>query len=246
MKDIKLYKIVQIGVGGTGGYLVPHLTRMLKCQDARWDYTLVDPDIVEEVNLSRQNFIRQDLGQYKSQVMAKRYSMGLEATILSSTERLEAPEQIIRWFAPAPNDGYTWIPPTLNILIGCVDNNAARRVMNQFYEEYDGFGRLEPLVYMDSGNGRFDGQVVVAFKRCKEKGSPSPGTLFPDLLKPDPANTNTNCAQRAAEDPQNIMGNIFASAALLATLSKIIQQKQVGPAIIPFDAAKAFMRGSQH
>lgn len=243
MDNIYHYKIVQIGVGGTGGYLVPHLARMLKCLDKRWDYVLVDPDIVEEVNLSRQNFIRPDLGKFKSQVMAKRYSMGLETTIKSSIERLEDPDQIRMWFDPFENDGISWIPPTLNILVGCVDNNAARRVMNQFYEEYDGFGHLEPLVYMDAGNGRFDGQVVIAYKCRKETGSPSPGTIFPDLLKPDNP-INTNCARRAAEDPQNIMGNIFASTALLAALSRIIQQHQVGPGIIPFDAAKAFMRGN--
>ena len=52
--------IVVIGCGGTGSYIIGTL--------ARQDYTpfLIDGDVVEEMNLKRQEFFENDINKYKS------------------------------------------------------------------------------------------------------------------------------------------------------------------------------------
>ena len=49
-------KIVQLGAGGTGGHIAPHLYRLLYSLDRPVRYIICDGDVVEEKNLVRQNF----------------------------------------------------------------------------------------------------------------------------------------------------------------------------------------------
>lgn len=90
--------IVLVGCGGTGGYLVPKLARLLMTlkefrRDTRYHLTLIDPDTVEEANLYRQNFIQMDLGKNKAHVLAERYGRHFEIDIASSDEKVEDSER---------------------------------------------------------------------------------------------------------------------------------------------------------
>ena len=50
-------KIVVIGAGGTGGYVIPHLYRLGYASHRYIRIIVCDGDVVEEKNLIRQNFI---------------------------------------------------------------------------------------------------------------------------------------------------------------------------------------------
>lgn len=65
-------KIVQLGAGGTGGHIAPHLYRLLYSLNRTVRYIICDGDVVEEKNLVRQNFTPADLGENKAQVLAER------------------------------------------------------------------------------------------------------------------------------------------------------------------------------
>ena len=67
-------KIVVIGAGGTGGYVIPHLYRIAYASGRPCRIIIADGDIVEQKNLIRQNFAECDIGENKAQVMAERYS----------------------------------------------------------------------------------------------------------------------------------------------------------------------------
>ena len=67
-------KILIIGAGGTGGYVIPHLYRIGFAADRPVRILVCDGDVVEGKNLIRQNFVEQDIGRNKAQVMAERYS----------------------------------------------------------------------------------------------------------------------------------------------------------------------------
>ena len=77
-------KIVLVGTGGTGGYIVPQLYRLLYALDRPIRVILCDGDLVEEKNLGRQNFIEADLGKNKAMVLAERYSnaFGIETSYI--------------------------------------------------------------------------------------------------------------------------------------------------------------------
>ena len=75
-------RIMQVGTGGTGSYLVLPLAKFLnslKKTRAYNDikYYLIDNDIVEEKNIWRQNFNYNEIGQNKSEVLANRSNSGL-------------------------------------------------------------------------------------------------------------------------------------------------------------------------
>ncbi len=63
-------KIVVLGAGETGGYLIPHLYRIAFADSERpYRIIICDGDIVEEKNLIRQNFVKQDIGRNKAAVL---------------------------------------------------------------------------------------------------------------------------------------------------------------------------------
>lgn len=69
-------KILQIGVGGNGSYIIRLLTEVRAKNQfdmSKWDYTLVDFDKVEKKNLDYQLFSKEDVGKNKAEVLAKRY-----------------------------------------------------------------------------------------------------------------------------------------------------------------------------
>ena len=61
-------KIVVIGAGGTGGYVIPHLYRLGYASHRDVRIIVCDGDVVEEKSLIRQNFVEQDIGRNKAQV----------------------------------------------------------------------------------------------------------------------------------------------------------------------------------
>ena len=67
-------RIVMIGAGGTGGYILPHLYRIVYASSRKCRIIIVDGDVVEEKNLIRQNFSAVDIGEKKAAVLAERYS----------------------------------------------------------------------------------------------------------------------------------------------------------------------------
>ena len=67
-------KIIVLGAGGTGGYVIPHLYRLAFGRNGYVRIIICDGDVVEEKNLVRQNFVEQDIGHNKAKVLAERYS----------------------------------------------------------------------------------------------------------------------------------------------------------------------------
>ena len=69
--------IVVVGVGGTGGHLAPQLARImwLERENGRdVQMTFVDPDLIEEKNIGRQNFCPASIGQNKALDLAMRFN----------------------------------------------------------------------------------------------------------------------------------------------------------------------------
>ena len=71
-------KIMVIGAGGIGSFLIPLLDRVNEYHINVWD-----DDIVEKKNLSYQDFYEDDVGKHKTDVMAKRYDMYIVILIVS-------------------------------------------------------------------------------------------------------------------------------------------------------------------
>ena len=96
-------KVLVIGAGGIGSFLIPLLDRV-----GLYDITVADPDKVEDKNLSYQNFEFDDVGEFKVDAMLHKYCHMKVSRYPILTEK--------------QMQGY-------DLVICCVDNLSVRRTL---------------------------------------------------------------------------------------------------------------------
>lgn len=227
-------KIVVIGAGGTGGYLIPHLYR-IAFADKKRKYRIIvcDGDIVEPKNLIRQNFVKQDIGRNKAAVLAERYAgaFGIECEYVP--EYIESEERLKALVRPDFTKAY-WnrVPETQRvILIGCVDNNKSRALYHKVFNVTDN------LIYIDSGNGEHTGQVVCGVRQSGRTVYKPVGSLYPDVLKAeDKLPTELSCAERAESAPQSVTANLTAATAITSFLYDLLVVGELNTRYVTFSS----------
>lgn len=201
-----------IGAGGTGGYVIRDLARFVYSvvlrdpEAANIKITIVDPDIVEEKNVLRQNFMPGDVGKHKAEVMAKRHSMafGIEIGYYNCT------------FGEMSSN----IPSSNVVIIGCVDNNKARREIHTHLRN----SYFDSKVWIDSGNERKSGQVILGNKNKV----PTVTGLFPEILdEAQDSKSEISCAERMLQDEQNIFVNVTAANLILNFVRKLALREPI-------------------
>lgn len=139
-----------VGCGGTGSLLLPRLARLDQALEQLGHPGLFvrayDDDVVEKHNVGRQNFTKHDIGKNKALALIEKinFAYGLQ------------------W--EAFNKRCNEVPKG-NIIITCVDNVSFRKTVDvyskSFLEEvkcdYD-----TPMYWLDCGNGKDFGQVILA------------------------------------------------------------------------------------
>ena len=211
-------KIVMLGAGGTGGHIAPHLYRLLFALERPVRFIICDGDVVEQKNLVRQNFAPADRGENKAKVLAERYStvFGLETEYIPAF--IESEDELRRLLTPAiQRINCRKMIREQVILIGAVDNNKSRQLCHRV------FHRMNDLIYIDSGNGEYTGQVVCGVRRSGKTYFPSIGTVYPDVLEDtDKFPTELSCAEASVSDPQSIAANITAATVVVDIIYNIL------------------------
>lgn len=175
--------IAVVGCGGTGSLVVPRLARLdyvLKELGMPGLYvTVYDGDIIEQNNVGRQNFNKNDIGEFKAANIVQKINMcyGLD------------------WEA---KNKYVDTIPGANIIISCVDNVSLRTFFHSvFKEDFTNKNNdyNKNFYWLDCGNGKDFGQVVLAtintIKQPKKSIYDCSGTLpsvvdiYGDLLQYD-------------------------------------------------------------
>jgi PRTRC genetic system ThiF family protein len=198
---VDIGRIFVIGAGGTGSYVVPHIARLLSSTNSNARLTIVDGDIVEEKNLVRQNFCSADVGRYKSQVLAERYSAALGIAVEFLTKHLT-------------KDCDT---PSYNALyITCTDNLASRAIVCNSITD-----RCSESFWIDCGNEKENGQVVIcggSARRDNFRLLPTPFDIFPEYAQAlkEEKEAEESCAEHAAASPvqAGFINNLAASIAV--------------------------------
>lgn len=221
-----------IGSGGTGGYCVEYLARLLAGGEHK--IHVYDGDTVEIKNLKRQNFHKDDVDLNKAEALCTRLAGQI----------MDVPELI-------PHTGYitdadsfyadilvALEPDESLIIVMAVDNVATRKLINEVI-----FGNLVKsrtlTVALDSGNDDQGGQVVLyangGVRNVEPFGKSEMGLLptmlqvFPELNDVDDNNPGVvmDCAENAESKPQAMMCNV-RNGELLAQI--IIRLKETGKA----------------
>lgn len=216
----KPVKIIMLGAGGTGGHAAPHLYRLLHTLERPVKIIIADGDIVEQKNLVRQNFISADLGRNKAQVLAERYASAFGMEVQYIPEFIENEDRLAELIKPDMYSPRAYSCQHLeghSILIGAVDNNRSRQLCHQVFQKADN------LIYIDSGNGEFTGQVVCGIRRKGKTYYKPIGETYPDVLDDtDKFPTQLSCAEAALSAPQSIAANIMAATAVVSYLYNIL------------------------
>ena len=216
----KPVKIIMLGAGGTGGHVAPHLYRLLHTLERPVKVIIADGDIVEEKNLVRQNFVCSDLGRNKAQVLAERYASAFGMEVHYIPDFVESEDRLAELVRPNSFSTSPYPIPRyegLSILIGAVDNNRSRQLCHQVFMKADN------LIYIDSGNGEFTGQVVCGIRRNGRTYYKPIGDTYPDILADtDKFPTELSCAEAAVSAPQSIVANIMAATAVVSYIYNIL------------------------
>ena len=209
-------------------------------------FPIVDGDLVEKKNLVRQNFIEADLGENKAQVLAERYSsvFGLETKYIPSY--IESEEELKKLVTPRiwkTSQYYSagkWRNKTLTelvILIEAVDNNRSRSLCHRV------FYQMKNLVYIDSGNGEYTGQVVCGVRSGGRTCHKPVGVLYPKILEEtDKFPTQLSCAEASVSAPQAITANITAACAVVDLVYNILVRGETNVQALSFSTTSVNMR----
>lgn len=232
------FNLVLIGCGGTGGNLIPMLTRLMysfinsKYYRKSIQLTLVDGDVVEEKNLFRQPFIKQDVGRNKAQIFAERYggAFGLEVAYMPQYihNRKEILNCMNKWDA-------------LDIIIGCVDNDETREIIYQAYKN------LRTGIWIDSGNEKTSGQVIMGVKKDHTTVLPCVVDIFPEVLEKRTVLFNPDgCSRALPEDvrkqSQNLVTNATAAVTILNFLSNIFLGENIKTHMVNFNTQSVHVK----
>lgn len=145
-----------VGAGGTGSQMLTALARinhaLLSLNHPGLMVNAFDDDRISEANLGRQLFSESEIGMYKSVALINRLNRFFGTNWKARTYR----------FADAlySTDAYK-----ANLFITCVDTAKSRFEVSELLYELNNSRSLErerPIYWMDLGNSRDTGQVVLS------------------------------------------------------------------------------------
>ena len=138
---------IVIGVGGTGSLLARDLPKLLYKTNAQ--ICLIDGDVIEEKNIIRQGFQKQDVGENKAIVLANKIN-SLYGTNCIVIDEYATEHNLLALCRKKKN-----MTP---VIIGCVDNNATRVMIENVFKQ------LDNVIYIDSANSEYDGNLFIVSK----------------------------------------------------------------------------------
>lgn len=204
--------IVMIGAGGTGGYLLQSIARLLVHLGRPEDIQVIvaDGDHVEEKNVGRQLFSYGEIGRNKAQTLVQRFNLAFGLQMVAIPEMVDQ-HRIIDLCRIRSR----WGDRHATLICGCVDSTAAREQISVAWPKAM---LITHLQWLDCGNSDRSGQVVFGSRPTEDcEGSlatnfcsalPMPSSLYPQLIEPAPAPIiPVNCAIDLVENRQSLNVN---------------------------------------
>lgn len=145
-----------VGLGGTGGLLVPKLAKILQ-RLLSVDLWLMDGDTVDFGNVERQPYQSFNVNEKKAVALSRKVASNYSLSVYDYSNYLVGGEIS----KIAKNERYEKV-----FILGCVDNHSTRIILEEEHKAIDG------SIYIDSANGFIDGSVFITVnKRGAVRGS---------------------------------------------------------------------------
>lgn len=210
----KSFDIIIVGAGGTGTYFLKEFSRFIAgspYEKRICHIYLFDGDTVEKKNLSRQCFLKEDIGRNKAAVMAEVLNEAFDLTYTAYGSYLTKKEQLKKLYLQ-----YDTIP----VIVSCVDNHACRLLLEEYFSE------RRDCVLFDSANEYENGEVVYAYRLGGKTIGPVRSVYFPGIKKEDLRNREElSCEELNQVSPQHIFTNMQAANLLLAGIANLMDGK---------------------
>lgn len=184
-----------VGAGGTGSAVLGALRKLaLVAKEVgmpAFDCVVWDDDLVSAANIGRQEFAKADIGRNKARVLVNRINLSFGLNWQAQPERFTPLRRYMR----------------SHFVIGCVDSRAARADLQaHFYDQAS-------VVWIDCGNSRASGQVVMGVRHRRQTLLPSAADLFPEVAdKSEPEDDQPSCSVAEAIARQDPMINQLVAA----------------------------------
>jgi len=184
-----LANVVIVGCGGTGSRLLPMVSQLLsrgKWNDMVPTITLIDGDEVEVKNLTRQNFIVDDVGRNKAECLAERYGSAFELPTVCINQYIpDNVQSITNWLSNnVPDTMRRLVADRPTVFFLCVDNMKARYNIIQSILYATAQSGHEHYI-IDGGNENTFGQTRVFSSRIiPEENFKDPNLSILDRLVP--------------------------------------------------------------
>lgn len=218
MNKLIKYKILVVGTGGTGTFFLKEFARYLSDNNSILkkisDITIADGDYVEEKNLTRQAFLKEDIGCNKALVMTDVIYSNFNIKMEAYTNFIDDIKVLANL---AQSDSNDCIP----VIIGCVDNHGFRFLLEEYFYSND----VSNLIIMDAANDKESGQCVYSAKIKDKCLSGVRSDYFPEMILEDTrAVTEMSCEELNNSTPQHIFTNMFSSLQLLSGLTNLLEK----------------------
>jgi molybdopterin/thiamine biosynthesis adenylyltransferase len=240
LEQFKNIRIIQVGCGGTGSWLVPLVSKFvnnisLKFDNVSIEYIIADKDTVESSNILRQNFNEWDIGRNKAIALTSQFSnvfKDIKYKAIYITSKLLR-EIILMEFEGTQR-------PALYIVIGCSDSNKARRasyntlknIRNSLNSNFSNDG----YIYIDAGNSLHSGQVITIHFGLDEFVSTKKRHI--NFLKMFPANgidEKTESCAFFGDQSQSV--NNLSAGLIFCNIQKILINSEIPPEMITFTSS---------
>ena len=219
MGSTRPLRVMLVGAGGSGSAVLLQLPFLEQALGA-WGQpglavTVMDPDVVSEVNVVRQPFSRVDVGTNKAVCLVSRINMFWGF----------AWKAIPRYFGDEPASA-----PECDLLISCVDTRKARHLIAQSFKKF-----RAPAYHLDLGNNASSGQYVLGqpFDRSKrvraqETRLPTVDELYPEIVDASIGEDSLpSCSAVEALDRQEPFINQTLAVSSLAMLARLLRYGQI-------------------
>lgn len=232
----KVKRVVIVGCGGTGSILAEHVCRMIKGFNRDLMIVLFDGDVVEEANITRQNFQPHEIGANKAEALALRLAGQFAIPVAANAEHITS--EIL--------NGYR----ERTLFISCTDTLQSRRVLAE-----TGKAMAANDLWIDTGNEQHHGQVIIGntcdaecLKKMHDQFHKKPYVQFlPNvaamnlaIMKARKSAVKAGCAAQPFAQ-QGFGVNALAAGAAATIAKQVLVDRKVTIAAIYFNVSEARM-----
>ncbi len=239
-----------IGAGGTGGWFAPKIIKTLNDAKTKGFITdtnliFVDGDEVEEKNLIRQNFIKQDIGKNKAEVIATRYAKlankGINVGFIDKyiiDDTWEVPEGAEDKFAHissikgkdfSSSDDKSDNPRTRSrLIINLIDNGRTRKMihyeMSSFPMKTSAFASIHNTadnyknIVIDVANAEYNGQLNTSIYEASPANFINYPSLFYNEMSDHFDDDEDISIYNCADADANAVDQLFSANDMAATV----------------------------